>query len=99
MAGTMRERATGVWELRVAVGRDPVTGKYRQVSRIFKGNKRAAGNALAALVAEHTRTPGPGGGGADMTLSELLDRWWEQLEYEQRSPLTLAGYRWRVEKI
>ncbi len=33
----MRERAPGVWELIVEAGRDPVTGRRRQVSRIFHG--------------------------------------------------------------
>ena len=36
----MRERAPDVWELVVQAGRDPVTGKLRQVSRTFRGNLR-----------------------------------------------------------
>lgn len=35
----MRERSPGVWELIVEAGRDPVTGKRRQASRIFRGNR------------------------------------------------------------
>jgi hypothetical protein len=38
----MRERAPEVWELVVEAGRDPVTGRHRQVSRTFRGNLRDA---------------------------------------------------------
>jgi len=38
----MRERAPGVWELIVEGGVDPVTGRHRQVSRVFRGNLRDA---------------------------------------------------------
>jgi hypothetical protein len=34
----MPERSPGVWELIVEAGRDPLTGKRRQVSRTFRGN-------------------------------------------------------------
>ncbi len=38
----MRERAPGVWELIAEAGSDPVTGKRRQVSRVFRGKNRRA---------------------------------------------------------
>jgi integrase len=51
MAGSMRERTPGVWELRVHLGRD-ARGKVKQVSRTFRGQKRAAERELARLVTE-----------------------------------------------
>lgn len=39
----MRERSPGVWELIVEAGRDPVSGKRRQLSRVFKGGDGAGG--------------------------------------------------------
>ncbi len=48
----MRERTPGVWELRVYLGRHPVTGKRTDASRTFRGGERAAGKALAQLVTE-----------------------------------------------
>ena len=48
----MRERSPGVWELIVEGGRDPVTGKRRQVSRVFRGNLRDAKKARAELLVE-----------------------------------------------
>jgi integrase len=36
MAGSVRERRPGVWELRAYLGRDPLTGKKRYGSRVVK---------------------------------------------------------------
>lgn len=69
---TMRERSPGVWELRVYVGRDPVTGKPRQVSRAFRGGKRAANTALAQLVVDQQAGEL---GGSNGTVGQLLDEW------------------------
>ena len=48
----MRERSPGSWELIVEAGRDPVTGRSRQVSRTFHGNLRDAKKARAELLVE-----------------------------------------------
>jgi hypothetical protein len=71
MQGFMRQRGSS-WELRVYLGRDAVTGRKRSISRTFKGGKRDAQRALAALVAEADR-------GAlartTATVGELLEEW------------------------
>jgi len=41
-----------MWELIVEAGRDPLTGKRRQVSRVFSGTLRDAKKARAELLAE-----------------------------------------------
>lgn len=94
MRGTKRERKPGVWELRVYVGRDPVTATPRQVSRTFRGGKRAADSALAALVAEAAKGQL---GGTDATVGLLLDRHLEALERKGHSPKTLHTYRGYVD--
>lgn len=85
----MRERSPGVWELIVEAGRDPVTGKRRQVSRIFRGNLRDAKKARAALLVEvgkgrHT--------GSRATLDDLFAEWIIELRRKGRSPNTVHGY-------
>jgi hypothetical protein len=40
--GTKRERRPGVWEIRVAAGTDPVTGRTIQRSVTFHGTKADA---------------------------------------------------------
>ena len=67
---TLRERAPGVWEVRVFAGRD-ATGRPRQVSRTVRGGRRAAEKAAAALIAD---TPGPEG---KRSVAELLTLWHE----------------------
>ena len=57
MAGSMRQRGDDSWQLRVHAGRDPGTGRKRYVERTFRGNKRNASKALAAMVAEVDQRP------------------------------------------
>ena len=86
----MRERRPGVWELRVYVGRDPVTNNPRQQTRTFHGGKRAAQSALSKLVTE----VGEGKlAGTNATLGLLLDRYLEHLDRKGLSPQTLHAYR------
>ena len=59
----MRERAPNVWELVVQAGRDPVTGRSRQVSRTFRGNLREAKTPRAELIVEVTKGRHTGFGG------------------------------------
>jgi len=48
----MRQRGEGSWVLRVYLGRDPLTGEKRWKYKTFKGGKREAQRALAAMVAD-----------------------------------------------
>ena len=48
--GSKREIKRGVWELRVSLGKDPVTEKYKVLSKTFHGSARAADEALRDLV-------------------------------------------------
>ena len=86
----MRERAPGTWELIVEAGRDPVTGRTRQVSRTFHGNLRDAKKARAELLVEvgkgrHT--------GTMSTVDQLYDEWIVELRRKGRSPNTVYGYQ------
>jgi integrase len=93
--GTKRKRGNGVWELRVYVGRDPVTGNPRQISRTFHGGSRAADEALRDLVDKHGEGR-PDGLGA--TFGQLLDRWLEESVRMDLSPTTMRTYRAQVEQ-
>src|SRR5689334_5656045 len=92
MSGTLREgRRAGTWELRVAVGRDPLTGKYRQISRTVSGSRREAQNALAALSVEVAQG-GHAGSAGDVTVNELLAQWLDLVQ-DRLSPTTMTAYR------
>jgi len=93
--GSKRKLRTGVWELRVALGKDPVTGKYRQLSRTFHGPARAADDALRDLVDKY----GDGSeDGIGATFGHLLDKWLEESERMDLSPTTLRTYRAQVDR-
>lgn len=49
MPGHKKEIRPGVWKLRVSIGVDPATGKYRYVSKTIEGGPRIADKALAEL--------------------------------------------------
>lgn len=68
----MRERSPGVWEIVVESGRDPLTGKRRQVSRAFRGSVREARKFRAELLTE----VGDGRhSGADVSVDHLFVEW------------------------
>ncbi len=88
MQGFMRQRGQG-WELRVYLGRDPVSGRKRWATKTVRGGKREAQRMLTALVAEADK-------GAlastQATVGELLERWFEQAK-EDFSPKTVKETR------
>lgn len=90
MKGSMRERGAGQWQLRVYEGTDPIAGTDRYRTRAFKGTKRQAQSALAALVAEvESGAVSP----KAMTVADLLEAWLAHIDHLGRSPTTLYGYR------
>lgn len=88
----VREVAPGVFELIAQTGRDPVTGKYRQVFRRFHGTLAEAKVARAELVAEVKRGRHVG---TTATMDELCEEWLRELERKDRSPRTIDEYRRR----
>jgi integrase len=91
MRGSIRQRGPDRWQVRVPVGRDPSTGRYRYVAREVSGGKRAAQRVAAELVAEVDR------GGhryqGRHSVGELLDRWMAHIEAQGRAASTLVRYR------
>ena len=85
----MRERSLGTWELIVEAGRDPVSGRRRQVSRTFRGNLRDAKKARAELLTEVSKGRHTG---ARASLDDLFDDWIVELKRKGRSPHTVHGY-------
>jgi integrase len=88
-------KSQSVYELRVFVGRDTLTGKVRHVSRTHHGGATSANAALRQLIedVESGRS-----GGANSTYGVLLDAWLDQITSEGRAPTTLREYRRLVEK-
>jgi integrase len=96
--GSVRERQPGVWEVRVYIGRDPVTQAPRQVSQVVRAGRatktgrppKTVMDLMHQLEAEAARGKL---GGTSATVSVLLDRHLEHLERKGLSPKTLHTYR------
>ncbi len=93
MQGSLRKRGS-TWELRVHVGRDPVTGRKRYVSRTHRGTKREAQRALAELVVEAEEL---GMSRSRSTVGDLLDEWFAHASPDF-SPSTVKETRGTIER-
>jgi hypothetical protein len=87
----MRERRPGVWEVRLALGADRVTGRCRQRSVTVRGDRRAAESARAVWAQAAVLVRTSRRADATITTGQLLQLW---LRADHRwRPSTLTGYR------
>lgn len=96
MRGSIRQREKGVWEVRAFVGRDALTRRPRQISRVVHGGKREAEKRLHELLAEVAQG---GHHPTKVSFGTLLDRWSEQAERLGRSPVTLRAMHSTLEHV
>src|SRR4051794_40356181 len=73
--GSLRERRPGVWEIRVAAGRDVLTGRTLQRSVTFYGTATEAEVYRAELAEEYAQRRTVTRTAPMLTVAELLDRW------------------------
>lgn len=94
--GTIIEKARGVWEVQVSLGRDPITGRYRRKSRTVRGTK-----ADARKVRDQIRSELESGIKADadkVTFREFSKQWIEARRAAgEVKPRTLKQDEARVE--
>ena len=74
-AGSLRERRPGVWEIRVAIGIDPVSGRTVQRSFVFHGDGEEAALRRQELAAEWAARRAVRRSAPFLTVGELLERW------------------------
>lgn len=90
-SGSIRQRRPGVWEIRVAAGTDPVTGRTLQRSVTFRGSEPDAYDYRQELAAEYVARRSVTKAAPMLTIAELLQRW---LSADQPwRPSTTIGYR------
>ena len=94
MRGGLREKQSGVWEVRIEAGRDPITGRRRQLSRTVRGTKQEAERVLNALVSDADAGLTTG---TDATFRFLCEEWLA-LTGAELSPTTLRRYRGLLSK-
>jgi integrase len=88
--GTVERRGKS-WRLRVDVGRDPITGRRRQLTRTVSGTKRQADEAMARLLVEIGE--GRHHGSQSISLGDLCRDWLEQarVNFEPNTAVEFAG--------
>jgi integrase len=94
-SGSKRETRKNVWELRVNLAPDPVTGKRRQLSDTFRGGEKAANVALATLISKTQADRAPA---TEATFGYLLTTWLERCE-RNLAESTVVGYRRIVDDL
>ena len=95
--GTIRERRPGVWEIRIAAGTDPVTGRTLQRSVTFRGSAGEADAYRIELAAEYRARRSVTRAAPMLTVAELLERW--LIADHRWKPSTLVGYRSNVRHL
>lgn len=93
MRGHLRKRGLS-WQVLVDAGRDPITGKRRQVSRNVRGTKKQAEEVLARMLVE--AGAGEHSGTSNAAVSELVESWFE-LAKPVLSPSTVQTTRWFID--
>ena len=88
MRGFIHRRGPS-WELRVYVGRDPVTGKKKYATRSVRGTRADAERVLRDMVTAAERGTA---GLADATFAELCDAWLSAVE-SRLAPNTVVETR------
>lgn len=97
MAGSIRKRGKDSWELRIELGRDPVTGKRKFRYQSLHGNKREAEQALTDAL--HRRDTGNDVAPTKITVSEYLERWLRDYAKVNVAPSTYHRYEQIVDRL
>lgn len=91
MKGHIQKLDDHVWRIYVDVGRDPITGRRRRLTRTVRGTKKAAEAEAARMVGTATdRTVATNA----ITVGGLLDAW---LEHATLAPWTRRTYTSKIE--
>ena len=96
MAGYIRRRGKGSWEVTKDLGRDPTTGRRGRQFVNVKGRKRDAERVLAEAL--HERDTGIDIAPGKLTVADYLRRWLRDYASHNVAPTTLRGYTSIVEQ-
>ncbi len=90
MQGHIRRRGKESWEVIISLGRDPLTGKRKQLSRSVRGTKRDAEALRVRLLSQRdTGIDAPPG---KTTVGEFLKMWLQTYAAPNTAPKTYARY-------
>lgn len=90
MRGYIRKRTKDSYLITVSLGRDPVTGKYKQHFESVKGDKGDAQKKLTEILRQIDT--GSFVSPDKITLGDFLKRWMDDYARPRLSPRTIEGY-------
>ena len=96
-SGSLRQRRPGVWEIRITVATDPLTGRAIQRSFTFRGERADAEARCGELADAYADRRTLIQAAPFITVGEVLARWLEA-DHDWR-PSTWAGYRSTVKAL
>jgi hypothetical protein len=88
MAGSIREKSSGTWEIRFEIGPDPANGRRRQLTRVVHGTRTEARAALRCEIA----AVDAGDYGGTSTKFNVLCATWLRLQSRNLGPAKLQSY-------
>ncbi len=90
MQGHIRRRGKGSWTVVVDLGRDPDSGKRRQLWRTVHGRKKDAESVPVQIL--HQKSTGVDAPPGRMTVAEYLQRWLTVYAFPNTAPTTSRRY-------
>ncbi|HUP71395.1 MAG TPA: tyrosine-type recombinase/integrase [Acidimicrobiales bacterium] len=90
-SGSLRERRPGLWEIRIAVATDPLTGQSIQRSFTTRGSRGEAEERCAELAAQYASRREVLEAAPFITVGQVLERW--LASDHDWAPSTWSGYR------
>jgi integrase len=90
MRGHITQRSKGTYSIKISVGKDPATGKYKSQWFTVQGSKRDAEKRLSELL--HQIDTGNYMKPGKTTVSDYLNNWLADYAGRNLSPRTVEGY-------
>jgi len=90
MRGHITKRSKGTYSIKISLGKDPATGKYKSQWFTVKGSKRDAEKRLSELL--HQIDTGAYMKPGKTTVADYLEKWLTDYAKLNLSPRTIEGY-------
>jgi hypothetical protein len=95
MRGHIEQRSKGSYSIKISLGKDAATGKYKSQWFTVQGSKKDAEKRLSELL--HQRDTGAYMKPGKITLAEYLGHWLKDCQV-RLSPVTVQTYEYMVKK-
>lgn len=96
MRGHIIQRSKGTYSIKISIGKDPATGKYKSQWFTVRGSKRDAEKKLSEIL--HQFDTGTYIKPGKTTIADYLQRWLSDYAAPNLSPRTVEGYEHIIQR-